>query len=360
MNINEYFYLEYRYFYNYFISTYFNIMFDFKFLLFMLYNYFAPLFCGLLFMIPMSISRVFSNNYIAVRIKNIMFNSIGYILHNIFSIKFYTNSNNLIQKMFTNDKQIMVIQNHLSEIDSLFYYSLFDCNYNSTYNTITLMKKAVAYQLLGIGIIDFYGNDVFLSRNIIRDSFNLNAISKKNNAVYLFPEGTVYTTETKARSDAFCHSQKLPIFDYVLYPRVTGISLIIKNNSIKKLYDITTMFDTMDKKKFGTYFSAQYFLFNGLPKNVMFNITKYDITSETINKEAEEIFKNKDKFIKKFNNNFKKYESIKFSSDDGLYSFVIMILFSILALYLYIEFTYVRYLFLAELIVFLFYLHIFY
>ena len=335
-------------------------MIDFKILLFMLYNYFAPLLCGLLFMIPMCISRLFNNNYIAIRIKNIIFISVGYILRTVFNIKFYTNSTKLVKKIFENDKQVIITQNHLTEFDSLFYYALFDNNLNSSYNSITLMKKAVAYQLLGVGIIDFFGNDVFLSRNIIRDSNNLNNISKNNNAIYLFPEGTVFTKETKNKSDIFSRSQNLPIYEYVLYPRVTGISMIIKNNNIKTLYDITTMFDTIKKKDFGTYFSAQYFLLNGLPKNVVFNITKYSINSEIINKKAEEIFKNKDKFIKKFNNNFKDYKPINFAFDDGLYSLVIVILFSICSLYLYIEYTPIRYLFLSELIGFLFYLHIFY
>jgi hypothetical protein len=222
------------------------------------------------------------------------------------------------------------------------------------------MKKAVAYQILGVGIIDFFGNDVFLSRNIVRDSYNLNNISKKNNAIYLFPEGTVFTSDTKIRSDAFCRWQNLPIYNYVLYPRVTGISVIIKNNRIKKLYDITTMFDTMEKSKFGTYFSAPYFLSNPFPKNVIVNINKYQIDSNNITVKAEEIFKNKDNFINKFNNNFKDYKPINFAFDEGLYSLVIIVLLAILTLYLYIEFIYVRYLFLAELIGFLFYLHIFY
>ena len=100
-------------------------MFNLNFLLFMLYNYFAPLFCGLLLMVPMSISRYFGNNYIATRLKNLLYTSIGYILRTVFKVKFFTNSTKLIKKMFDENKQILVIQNHLSEIDSLFYYGLF-------------------------------------------------------------------------------------------------------------------------------------------------------------------------------------------------------------------------------------------
>ena len=123
---------------------------------------------------------------------------------------------------------------------------------------------------------------------------------------------------------------------------------------------MTTMFDTIDKKKFGTYFSAQYFLFNGLPKNVLINVNKYSIRAEDINEQAEKIFKHKDKFIKKFNNNFKDYKLLNFSFDEGLYCLSIILLFSLLFLYLYIQFTPLRYFFLLELIGFLFYLHIFY
>jgi 1-acyl-sn-glycerol-3-phosphate acyltransferase len=335
-------------------------MIDIKVLLLLLYNYFGPLLVGLLLMIPMTICRYFKNNYIACKIKNIFFTSIGYILHNFFKIHFYTNSTNKIKEIFENKKQIMVIQNHLSEIDSLFYYSLFDNNKNDYYNSITLMKKGVAYQLLGIGIIDFFGGDVFLSRNIVRDSLNIDNISKYNNAIYLFPEGTTFTKETKMRSDLFCKSQNLPIYDYVLYPRVTGISMIIQNNHIKSMYDLTCMFDNMPKSKFGTSFSAVYFLLRGMPKKVLINVKRYSIDGNKINKQAELIYKYKDKFINNFDSDFEKFNKLKFNFTEGLYSFTIMLLLSTLSIYLYVQFTFIRYLYLIQIIGFLLYLHIIY
>jgi 1-acyl-sn-glycerol-3-phosphate acyltransferase len=352
-------------------------MFSIKFLLFIIYNYFAPLLCGLLLMIPMTICKIFNNNTIARRMKNIFYMGIGFIVRSFLNVKFYTNSNTLIKEIYQNKNQIIVIQNHISEIDSLFFYSLFNNNPDPNFNSVTLMKKGVAYQLLGIGIMDLFGDDVFLSRNIIRDSYNINNIKKENNVVYFFPEGTIYTKETKARSDAYCITQNLPIYKYVLYPRITGLGMIIANNNVNKLYDITCIFDSISKDNFGKTFDIKHFLLNGLPSKIFLNFKKYDIDSKNLVTQAEKIFQDKNLFIKKFDintmgnvndngtnkentNGKNKHQIVDYDFVEGLYSLIISLLISYLSIYLYIEFDYVRYVYLVEIILFLLYLHILY
>lgn len=335
-------------------------MFNISVLLVLLYTYFTPLFIGLLLTIPMYISSIFCNNYIACKIKNIFYTSIGFILHYFFQSEFYTNDNSIIKKMFNEKKQIIVIQNHLSEIDTMYYHSLFDNNIYDYYNSISLMKKQIAYQAIGIGIINFFGGDIFLSRNIVRDSFNINNISKSNNVIYFFPEGTTFCTETKNKSNAFCKLQKLPIYKYVLYPRITGLEMIIKNNNINQIYDLTCIFDNMSIKKYGENFSLGYFLNNRFPKKILINIKKFNINSKNINKQAEDIFKYKNNLIENFNGDFNKYQKIKYNYTEGIYSFIIQLLLSSLSIYLYSQFIFIRYLYLIQIIIFILYLHIFY
>jgi hypothetical protein len=274
------------------------------------------------------------------------------------NIKLYVNSNKLAYELVNNDEQVILIQNHISEIDFL-CLSLFMLNIKNLFNfkLISVIKKNIGLFMLGFGLMSALSRDLYLDRNINLDK----QILKKNNnsnLLYMFPEGTCYNEKTKRISNEYVKKNNLIKYKYLLYPRITGINTIINSHKkYTKLYDFTVFYDTIKKTEYlNTHKFYEFFNKYKLPTKIFINIKKYNII-ENINTQhlLENIFIHKDKFIQEFDikyNNFNKFNSILYK---GCISFISTIIISIISLYLLFKFSFFKCLYLVEVICFIIY-----
>ena len=104
-----------------------------------------------------------------------------------------------------------------------------------------LKKSLVKIPVFG----DLIGDDIHLTRswendkNLIVDQIKKDKIGK----ILIYPEGTRYDKKEAQRIKKFCYTNKLPIYNYTLAPRVKGlhsiINLLKSENRFGNLYDMT-------------------------------------------------------------------------------------------------------------------------
>lgn len=90
----------------------------------------------------------------------------------------------------------------------------------------------------------------------------------------IFPEGTNYCEEGKAKSDSYARKNNLPMYQYVLHPRVRGFNFIIQNlrdKTLKAVHDVTIGYKN-------GFCYGELDLFRGkFPGDIHVYITRYDI-----------------------------------------------------------------------------------
>lgn len=331
-----------------------------------LYILFSSLFNGLLLITPVMITNIYYKNF-GCAFKNIMYINIAFIIKYFLGTEMYVNSNKYVQAMFNEKNQIFLIQNHFTEIDYLFQ-TYFLTNLNSAlkilnYKFICVAKKFVGNIFIGVGIHSLFSNDLYLTRDINIDAKN---ILKKHNdcdMIYMFPEGTCYNEFTKKISDEYTKNNKLFKFQYHLYPRLTGMFLLIKKNrDLRKIYDLTMIYDTIPKEKYGQVYRLYDFFYKyDFPNKIFVNIENYPIDSTIFFQEKIEfIYMNKDNFINNFNPNQNKFEKFNFNNNIALGSFIIYNLILLLSLRLFIKYELIRTFYFFQIIIYLFYFNFLY
>ena len=294
-------------------------------------------------------------------IKNILISSISFISKILLFPNIYVNSNNIIN--YDNDEnKNLFISNHPSELDFLLG-SIFFSNTNLFTKNIGIAKKMVGYQIPTLGFYGMLSNDIFLQRNIEVDKNKLN----KNidfNYLLIYPEGTCFNKHRKLISDNYCDKNNLCKFKYHLYPRTTGVELIINNNkTINNIYDFTIIYDGIIKDKYDLHHNTINYLFGKLkiPDKIFIQVKKYEInTTKKFNKKTiENIYSSKDNFIDKFDPIHNNFIPIKYKYLKGFGCFIFINLICIFSIYLFTEFNFVRYLYLFQLITYYFYFFIF-
>lgn len=306
-------------------------------------------------------------------IKNILICSISFISKQFLFPNIYVNSNNVINfnnLNFNHDivgNKNLIISNHPMELDFLlgciFYNNtnLFDTN-------IGIAKKFVGYQIPTLGFFGLLSGDIFLHRNI---NFDNNKLSKKINFNFMliYPEGTCFNKNRKLISDNYCEINNLPKFKYHLYPRITGIDLILSNNpDIKYIYDLTIIYDEIKKNNYNSYYNTTNYLLSKLkiPNKIFIQVSKYkitkyknDIKNKSNAKMIENIFSIKDKWIDKFDLICNNFIPIKYNWNKGLMCFLFVNLVCICSIYLLFKFNFIKYLYLIQLIIYYVYFYIF-
>lgn len=294
-----------------------------------------------------------------ITIKNIILNSIGFITKLILLPNIYTNSNNMINLM-TQDKikKNIIISNHPTELDFLLNSIIISDTDFSNIN-LNLAKKEIGYQLPSFGFFGILAGDIFLQRNIKNDKCKLD---KKIdfNTILLYPEGTCFNSKRKLISDNYCIKNNIIRFKYHLYPRTTGLELIMNSNpEIKYIYDITIIYDNIKKNNYNPHYNIINFLLCKfeIPNKVFFQISKYKINKCKKNKirMIENIYISKDKFIEKFNPNFNNFIPINYNFYKGIGCFIFVSLISLFSIYLSIKFSFIKYLYFFQFIVYYIY-----
>jgi hypothetical protein len=332
---------------------------DKKIIIILLFLIFYLTICEFIFFIPIillnSIKTI--NKKIFYFIKNNALSSVSFLIILMYPLKININSIKLFEKI--NSKKNIIISNHISELD-FFIANLIFSNPNNLYsNTIFLSKKLIGYLIPSIGLIGMFTGDIFLSRNIELDIVKLDK-KLDFDKIFFYPEGTCFNNERKIKSDIYCKKNNLPIFKYNLYPRVKGFELILKNNSdISYVYDLTFVYDTINKKIYGNHFHFLSFINNfNFPSNIYVNITRYRIKKKYNKaKMLENIFINKDKFIKNFNCQNNNFIPFKYDYYYGMINFIFTNIIFLISIYLLYKLIIFRYIFLFEIGVYLFYFY---
>lgn len=320
----------------------------------------------LLLFIPLILLNIlyFGNNKknIFFSLKNIINSSISFILVGLYPLKININSIKLLDEINSINKKKIIISNHPSELDPFILSVIFN-NYNNLYSrTIYLSKKILGIIIPSLGLISIFTDDVYLDRNINVDK---NKLDHKINfdKLICFPEGTCFNYQRKKISDKYCKKNNLLTFKYHLYPRTKGLELIINNNSnnfdISYIYDLTLIYNTIDKKNYGSHFNFLSFIYkNKFPTNIYINIVKYKINkNDNLIKKIENIYINKDKFIENFNPSYNNFSTLNYYYYYGLLNFIIINFICIVSFYLLYTFIILRYIYLIELISFFTYFY---
>lgn len=126
------------------------------------------------------------------------------------------------------------------------------------------------------------GMFLFLRRRWEHDKKYLNSVFdyfleiKYPLQLLIFPEGTNYCRDGKAKSDSFAQKNNLPHYQYVLHPRVRGFNFIVqklRNSSLKSVHDVTIGYKN-------GFCYGELDLFRGkFPGEIHVYITRYDIDS---------------------------------------------------------------------------------
>lgn len=338
------------------------------FLIIVLYLYISTLLTSLLLICPVMINNIFSKNKNwGYTFKNILYINISFIIKYFLRTEIYINSNKLVDNLFNETNQVFLIQNHFTEID-YFFQTFLLTNLNTphkllNYKFLSVAKKFVGNIFLGLGIFSLLSNDIYLVRDINIDCRNISKRYDECNMIYMFPEGTCYNKFTKAKSDEYIKENKLIKYKYHLYPRLTGMFLLIKKNpNLRTVYDMTMVYDTIPKEKYGEPFRFEHFIYKyDFPNKVFINIERYPIDNSIYFQDRiEYIFIRKDNFLMNFNQYQNQFENIIYNSFIAFFCFILFNFTAILSLGMFIEFELIRVYYFIQILAYLIYFNFFY
>lgn len=306
-------------------------------------------------------------------IKNIIICSIGFISKQFLFQNIFVNSNNVINFYNLNNNhdivgnKNLIISNHPMELDFLLGCIFF--NETNLYNkNVGIVKKMVGYQIPTLGFFGLLSGDIFLHRNINYDINKLNT-EINFNLMLIYPEGTCFSKQRKLISDKYCDLNNLPKFRYHIYPRITGIDLILSNNpDIKYIYDLTIIYDEIKKNNYKSHYNTTNYLMSKLkiPNKIFIQISKYkitkyknDIKNKSNSKMIENIYLIKDKWIDNFDLVCNNFIPIKYNWNKGLLCFLFVNFVCVCSIYLYSKFYFIRYLYIFQLFIYYLYFYIF-
>lgn len=122
--------------------------------------------------------------------------------------------------------------------------------------------------------------------------------------IILYPEGTVPSKRTKAKSQKFCLENNLPRLNHVLLPRVRGLFLSLRKlrNTIEVVYDITTGYSGLNAGDCGEdiFTLKGTFIFGTGPKQANFHIRSFKISEIPLGEETLDIDDVKEEDLKNF------------------------------------------------------------
>ncbi len=293
-------------------------------------------------------------------IKNIFMDSTSFIIKIILFPNIYVNSNDIFKQIkFSNNHKNLLISNHISELDFLLG-PIFSLNLNLTNINLRIAKKDVGYQIPISGFFGLLSGDIFLHRNI---NLDMNKLNKKINFNFmlLYPEGSCFTKQKKIISDNYCDKNQLIKFKYHLYPRMTGLELIINNNKeIKYIYDLTIIYDEVNKN-YGQHYNIIGYVLNKfkISNKVFIQINRYKINKKISfdKKMIENIYLEKDNFVRKFDITCNNFKPIEYNYSKGFISFIFINSICIFSIYLYFKYNFIKYLYFFQILTYYFYFY---
>jgi len=189
----------------------------------------------------------------------------------------------------SNNERVVMISNHRTRLDWMFLWCwVLRCG-NLAHEKIVLKDSLKKVPGFGWAMQQFCF--LFLSRRWEQDEkqieklFNYFSKTKYPVQLLLFPEGTDLTDNAKAKSKAFAQSNNLPVFEYVLTPRVRGwqFTVDLLRQNLDAIYDITIGYPDVIPQTEKAIFSGKF------PREVHFHLKRFDISEiPTQQKQLEE------------------------------------------------------------------------
>lgn len=238
------------------------------------------------------------------------------LLQKVFRVKFYASGDG-----FNYMDRTLIIMNHRTRVDwMLFWPLLFHC---ARLRKLKILLKSDLKYIPGPGWAMQAAGFIFLERKWERDRPHIDSLLHYFNApemdepliLLLFPEGTDLTPNTKKNSDIFAEKKNLQKYDFVLHPRTTGFTYLVKKlvecDAIDSVHDITIGYPA------GLIQGESDLADGKMPKEVHFSLKRYPIDElpasstnemgEWLNQRWEE----KEEKLKKFYRKDKKFHETR-------------------------------------------------
>lgn len=144
------------------------------------------------------------------------------------------------------DESAIIVMNHRCRLDWMFYWC-----YLHRFGRLRHEKIILKYDLKNIPGPGWAMQNVmffFLKRRWEEDEGYMNRILNYFIDIsyplqlLIFPEGTDFCEESKAKSDSFARKNNLPTYDYCLHPRVRGFTFLVEKmryKGLKAVHNVT-------------------------------------------------------------------------------------------------------------------------
>ncbi|XP_044260694.1 lysocardiolipin acyltransferase 1-like [Tribolium madens] len=183
------------------------------------------------------------------------------------------------------DETSLIVMNHRTRTDWNFLWpTMYHCvsgRGKFKFPTKYVLKDVIRH-IPGPGWVMQLACFVFIKRCWVLDKLTLGkAIDYFSNLKYkysllIFPEGTDFTTSTKAKSDDYAKKNDFECYDYVLHPRTTGFVFLAKEMLEKKaldaVYDVTLVYPDLVPQ------NEAILLKGNFPKQVKVHLARYPST----------------------------------------------------------------------------------
>uniref|UniRef100_K3X0I2 Phospholipid/glycerol acyltransferase domain-containing protein n=1 Tax=Globisporangium ultimum (strain ATCC 200006 / CBS 805.95 / DAOM BR144) TaxID=431595 RepID=K3X0I2_GLOUD len=188
-------------------------------------------------------------------------------------------------KPFGYGDQVLMICNHRTEIDWLFFWNLalrYGCQ-----DRIRVMMKAIIRYAPGVGWALLQMNFPFVNRRWATDEERIRKVVssyKKYEAgtwLSMFPEGTILEKRTLEKSHSWAMERGDPQWNYVLYPRVRGFELCVEEFEPESILDVTIAYPELAD---GVLPSPLRCIGGQYPKEVHIHLKRYKKASYEANK----------------------------------------------------------------------------
>ena len=183
----------------------------------------------------------------------------------------------------------VIVSNHVSEIDPVVILHAIQ-NYNIRFIAGPLPKQDPLFNL-----ICQWFNVIFIEQDRERAFHELNINVKRDDTIFIFPEGTLFFKSSAERSDAYCKKKGIRNFNRVLAPKEAGFTKIKELLKQTKYTDITLLYDVDTKHSDKPLTISELFTTRRKQITIIIDESSLPIT---------ETFRNKDRLIRKHLNTF--------------------------------------------------------
>ena len=185
-------------------------------------------------------------------------------------------------------ERILWICNHRSKIDALLVIGIL-LYYK---NNARVISKKFNKKLPIIGQTSCHIGSIFIERNMKSAEHILINKSiesyREYSSIFLFPEGATLTPLTKAKSDEYSIKNNLPIYKYLLLPKISGFNIISKFGKFTTIGNLTIKYNNPNLLDINQHSYIE--LFFSFPKEILLNVSYEDI-----NDNLYDLFLEKDK-----------------------------------------------------------------